>query len=101
MARKKGRKGKKTASEMLESERKRVAKAVGRDTQRASEIMAELKNEFRKNVKKGGKTLAEEAEMGKEFLMKEEKEIEEYIKKNPFKAVGIAFIVGLLMGKMR
>jgi len=30
MARKKGRKGKKTASEMLESERRRVAKAVGR-----------------------------------------------------------------------
>ena len=101
MAKKKGKKGKKTASEILESERRRVERAVKGDSQRATEIMAELKKEFGKNLKKGKKTLADEAEMGKEFLMKEEKEIEQYIKKNPFKAVGIAFIVGLLMGRMR
>jgi ElaB/YqjD/DUF883 family membrane-anchored ribosome-binding protein len=33
--------------------------------------------------------------------MKEEKEIEQYIKKNPFKAVGVAFIVGFFMGRIR
>ena len=40
-------------------------------------------------------------EEGREFVVKEEKEVEIYIKKNPMKSVAVAFMVGLFIGKMK
>lgn len=37
---------------------------------------------------------------GKEFLMKEEKEVEKYVRANPMKSVGVAFALGFLLGRM-
>ncbi len=37
---------------------------------------------------------------GKQFVEKEEKEVEAYIRANPLKSVALAFALGLLLGKL-
>ena len=39
-------------------------------------------------------------EEGKQFVLKEEQEVEKYIRTNPMKSVGVAFAVGFLIGRM-
>ena len=78
-----------------------MAKKKKPKAKKAAEIMKELKTELGKQYSKGSNALGGGAEKGKNLLMKEEKDIEQYIKKNPFKAVGVAFMVGFLMGRIR
>ncbi|MFA5049808.1 MAG: hypothetical protein WC501_02265 [Candidatus Micrarchaeia archaeon] len=39
-------------------------------------------------------------DQGKQFVAKEEKEVEAYIRANPLKSVALAFTLGLLLGKL-
>ena len=77
-----------------------LTKKLEKELSHTKKKMQALEKDLKKKEKKYSKTIKAKAQEGMELFEHEEKEVEKYIKENPMKAVGVAFAVGFLLGKL-